>query len=255
MILIANIQNLFAVQKIIRNIIMKVIRKIVLDAIAILLMLDFSGCMIVGSNASVEHSAKISAKESELLKVQEGKVGWVDVEVDSLISTYYHDKSDCSDSVFDMLKNDLHLADHLPSCFCEYEDVKVKFGEDEVVLVQAKLKVPIAHRTALKEGEHPNVMQFAVDEETGTISRIEVSANKRYRGYVNAVLQANKYRRDSVGGRVWGQQEALMTFLESLENIELFNDEAVRVFMERDVGSGISLKVKSGLRIDPPSFY
>ena len=197
---------------------MKVIRKIVLDAIAILLMLDFSGCMIVGSNASVEHSAKISAKESELLKVQEGKVGWVDVEVDSLISTYYHDKSDCSDSVFDMLKNDLHLADHLPSYFCEYEDVKVKFGEDEVVFVQAKLKVPIAHRTALKEGEHPNVMQFAVDEETGTISRIEVS-------------------------------------LESLENIELFNDEAVRVFMEHDVGRGISLKVRSGLRIDSPSFY
>ena len=252
----------------------------------------FSGCL-----SERVGTATISVKRSELAKACKGEIGWADVSIvaykDLSVSNVEDGdrKEEALASMREGLSSLKKISDVVPCFFCKDEEVKLKCfldGEDAVVRLQAKLKVPIAYTNVLQEADLPRVMQFAVDKNGGKISMFESSANKRYGiyaveavfliGYAVAFSDKSPVPADEWGKIASNEEKAFDKIKEMcLKQAQYYIESLLPVFMslqsieailycnveeDKDVGSGVTLKVNrandgtfSGLNIVSPEGF
>ena len=263
-------------------------------AMATLIAAFLSGCAGLVELQPVGR-ATILVKESELVKACKGEIGWADVSIVAFRefpSANVDGRSGKSEAPVAMNKEGLgamhkalkDVANELPLFFCKDEEVKLQCfldGDDAIVRLRAKLRVPIAYTNVLQDADLPRVMQFAVDKDNGMVSMGEMSANKRYGAYVKNMVaiigitcglsdipadelakiagDAAMAPKEMVG--MYAKQaecywEPLYPVFMTLTNIMVIRDFNVEV--DEDVRRGVRLNVEggfSGLRIELPKGF
>ena len=224
------------------------------------------------TSASSPGEAEIKVKSSELAKIAKGEIGWADVAVVASNAypnvtmdvfperardlkppmTYaqpgygeFSGTNRLSDALAFMVKR---LNDALPYFFCKDEKVELSCsaeGTNAVLVLRAKLRVPVAKETVLKEADLPRVLQFAIKDGDDKICTPDVAAVRRYSAFVNVAQTALRMAGYVIPGGKNGDKDDgipldFETLLSTLTQIQYL--DKIEVLQEMDIAAAPTLK-------------
>ena len=244
-------------------------------ALAAFAALVLTGC--------VPGEAQIKVKSSELAKMAKGKIGWADVTI--VASNVYPNvtmdvfperarnlkppmtyaqpgygefsgTNRLSDALAFMVEK---LNGALPDFFCKDEKVELSCsaeGTNAVLVLRAKLRVPVAKETVLKEADLPRVLQFAIEDGDDKICMPDVAAVRRYNAFLNVTQTALRMAGYEIPcGKDGGEDDVypmdFETFLRTLTYVEYL--DKIKVSQEMDVAAAPTLKSCNAEKAGDPS--
>ena len=220
----------------------------------------------------VPGEAEIKVKSSELAKIAKGEIGWADVTIvasnvypNVTMDVFperarnlkppetYAQPGDGEFSVTNRLSDALafmvkRLNDALPYFFCKDEKVELSCsaeGTNAVLVLRAKLRVPVAKETVLKEADLPRVLQFAIEDGDDKICMPDVAAVRRYNAFLNVTQTALRMAGYEIpSGKNGDEGDGIPldfeTLLSTLTQIQYL--DKIEVSQEMDIAAAPTLK-------------